>query len=468
MLNLTQIHIDKLKLEKHCNRKLLKYLDENLNIECIDLFPRHILIAELWQKDKQYNYDAIKILIKSDTIKTYLQNKFKNIKKINAVGILSGIQTFDSKTNHYDNFIKSIKLNDLKQFRFLLTQQNTNPNNNEALCYALIGQDKAYNESLKYISNEMVNLLLNDPKTTSKGSIISVLTNSPNINYTIKSSILIQNACSKLILTHTKEDINLIISNVVDSILTHKIYDLLFSVCNNPKINLEQFVDNLIKIPKISISSVVYYCIKYNDVNLIDIILKKTQIKIDVWCKIIGNILIFDNICLVDFIDRYPFFSTTDITLYFVKDRYLNTTRSWLTKMSINYTDILQDNINTGNLENIELLLNHSMYYETFDISHFITPTINENLLNSIFTIAITLDYIKLIDFILINTNINPFKDGFNCVKILKSRRRKCNKLAEYFWVKIILTLDIFLIKDIRHIVFVLLKILNHDIFAIM
>ncbi len=501
MLSLIQIHIDKLKLEKHCNRKLLKYLDDNLNIEHIDVFPRHILMAKLWQKEKQNNYDAIKILVQSNIIKTYLQNKFKNIKKLSIVGILSGVQTFDSKINYYNAFIKSIKTYDLKQFRLILTQQNIDPtiNDNEALCHAIIRKhfvinekrDELPNDKTEEISNEMINMILNDPRTTSEQSIINYFTTFPynkKFGRYILHSCYMHDICSKKILKHTKGDINNIINNIMDRFnnivngneINSKIPDdyqnslyvekLLHVVCNNQTINLERFVDNFIKNKKqLNISSAIFHCIRHNDINLLDILLNKMQIKsIDEWCKLINHVFSYSYVHLITVFNKYQHFSLLETTFHLVKNYDEYQVKLWLKETPIDYINILQVNITIENLQIIELLLKYLIHDEMLDIGRIIIPMINKNSLNSIFTLGLICNHLKLTDYILNNTNIDPFLNELNVFKILNLKKREYIKLAEYFWIKIILMIDMFLIQDIRHIIFGFLKNLNHDIFSIM
>ena len=480
-------HISKLQLEKRSDRKLLKYLDEIIYLDfAIDLFPRHILIAKLWQKDQQDNYDVIKILLKSNVIQDYLQNKLKNIKKLSIVGILSGNQNFDEKVNYNEVFITTIITSNLKQFKLLLTLGNIDPsiNNNFALCDAIITQDIASTNKLKKNSAEIIKLLLNDLRVVSESSIITFITKERyNMNYILKNSISVQNTCSKLLVENAKEDINIIIEKCVLVLLKehyckitsnpNSIEKLLFIVCNNPNINLEQFVNYIIKNPNFDIEVAIYYILKYNDPKLMDILLTNFKIEnIHTWINIIKHVITFNNIKLLDFVLKYPFFSLYDITIKLFKNSSKKIMKNWFDETKIDFSMILQNNINTKNLEHIELLLSYYEYDGLLDIKNVICSINNNDLLSSIFSIGIKNKYLVSMELMLDNIFFDPFSHqlyhNYHFINLMNVKKIKFKKLVEYYWTKIILILDIFLIKDIRQIIFNMSIMTNHIIFTIL
>jgi hypothetical protein len=182
-----------------------------------------------------------------------IKHKFKNIKKLNMVGILSGNQQFDEKVNYDKVFINTIRTSNLKHFKLLLEFQKIDPsiNYNLTLCEALMINDIAHSPKLKEISEKMIKLLLKDPRVTSEESIINfILTDTCSMNYVMKNCMSLQYVCSKILV----EKCN--INNIIDKCMSQinnmaynarnnkyiHIEKLLYISYNNPKIDLDKFV----------------------------------------------------------------------------------------------------------------------------------------------------------------------------------------------------------------------------------
>lgn len=491
--------MEKSQLEICCDKKLLKYLDEPFYIDfMIDQFPRHILIAKLWQQERLNNYDAVKTLLKLKTIQDYLQIKFTSIKKLSVVGILSGNQNFDENVNYHKVFINTVITNNLKQFKLLLTLYNIDPSikDNIALCEALINNDIAHNPKLKKISNEMIKLLVNNPKVIAEESIVNfIMKDIHSMNYIMKHQTSIQPVqyiCSKILIANAKEDINIIIdkcmSRLYDMTYTEmisrnvimrpmhqdvRIEKLLYVVCNNSNVNLEQFVDHIIKNPNIDIYTVFHDVLKNNDLTLIDVLLTKIDIKnINTWTKIIKCVIFYGNVKLTDFLSKYPLFPLHDITFCLLKNCPRNIIKIWFNETKIDFIILLQDNINTKNLENIKLLLGRLEDDKILGIKNIICSISDVNLLSSIFSIGIKNESFMFLELMLDNIFFDPFFHpvyyNYHLIELLNVKKLKFKKLVEYFWTRIILLLDIFVIKDIRQHIFNMTIMTNHIIFTIL
>jgi hypothetical protein len=195
------------------------------------------------------------------------------------------------------------------------------------------------------------------------------------------------------------------------------------------------------------------------------------------WTKIIKYVIFFDNIPLIEFLSKYPLFPLYDITFALLKKCTCQYTIDiWFDKSNVDFFMLLQNNIDTKNLEHIELLLDYSENYKTPDkilkIKNIICSINNVDLLSSLFPIGIKNKCFMLMDLMLDNIYFDPFLHplyhNYHFIELLNTKRIKFEKLVKYFWTKIILILNIFLIKDIRQIIFNMAIMTNHIIFTIL